>query len=163
MALTKENVREITQNVWTSMLNLDVTGEETAIIAKADGNILMGCVQITGAWEGCVILECSATLARHCAAAMFGTELDATSEQEVQDAFGELTNMVGGNIKSILPIPSQLSLPVVAEGRGFKFAVPSSKEIHNCAFLCLSLPLCVRVIQKDQKSNAPVAGTGSKE
>ena len=35
----------------------------------------------------------------------------------MRDAVGELANMVGGNIKALMPGSCQLSLPTVAEGR----------------------------------------------
>jgi chemotaxis protein CheX len=39
------------------------------------------------------------------------------ADGDVADAVGELVNMVGGNLKSIMPGPSSLSLPSVAAGR----------------------------------------------
>jgi len=40
-----------------------------------------------------------------------------TPDEDVADAVGELVNMIGGNVKSLMPGPSVLSLPVVAAGR----------------------------------------------
>ncbi|QCC78154.1 chemotaxis protein CheX [Nocardioides daphniae] len=50
---------------------------------------------------------------------MLGMDPDADepSEADVVDAVGELVNMVGGNVKSLVPGPSQLSLPLVATGQ----------------------------------------------
>jgi len=42
---------------------------------------------------------------------------DEAGPADVADAVGELVNMVGGNIKSLMPGPSVLSLPAVAAGR----------------------------------------------
>ena len=41
-------------------------------------------------------------------------ESEPLDDAEVADAVGELVNMVGGNIKSLMPGPSALTLPVVA-------------------------------------------------
>jgi chemotaxis protein CheX len=38
-------------------------------------------------------------------------------DEDVADAVGELANMIGGNIKGLMPGPSVLTLPVVASGR----------------------------------------------
>ena len=46
---------------------------------------------------------------------MFGSAPDVVTDAEVVDALGELTNMIGGNVKSLLPAPSQLSLPMVSD------------------------------------------------
>jgi len=151
MSLTDGIIVEITQGVWSSTLNLELVPVPRETALKKDGEYVISCVHIIGAWEGSVILECLTTLAQRCAAAMFGTEIGETTDAEIQDAFGELANMVGGNIKSILPGPSQLSLPMVARGREFKFAISSSKDIHNCAFMCGELPLRVRILKKESK------------
>ena len=37
--------------------------------------------------------------------------------EDVADAVGELVNMIGGNVKSLMPGPSTLSLPLVRAGR----------------------------------------------
>ena len=52
---------------------------------------------------------------------------------EVVDALGELTNMIGGNVKSLLPAPSQLSLPMVSESV-WPTTVPGSVAVCRIAF-----------------------------
>lgn len=66
---------------------------------------------ITGAWDGSVSLFCSDRLSRRIASGMFGVPSGNVSIDDVQDALGELVNILGGNIKSLFPSPSQLSLP----------------------------------------------------
>ncbi|QIK84282.1 chemotaxis protein CheX [Sanguibacter sp. HDW7] len=39
------------------------------------------------------------------------------SHEDVVDAFGEIANVVGGNVKALLPALATLSLPQVAEGQ----------------------------------------------
>lgn len=38
------------------------------------------------------------------------------TEEDLTDAFGEIANVVGGNLKSLLPAHADLSLPVVVAG-----------------------------------------------
>jgi chemotaxis protein CheX len=52
---------------------------------------------------------------------------DELAEADVADAVGELANMIGGNIKSLLPGPSALTLPLVRLG-GSALHLPSSTE-----------------------------------
>jgi chemotaxis protein CheX len=52
----------------------------------------------------------------------------AVSDADVADAVGELVNMIGGNVKSLMPGPSALSLPVVAAGR----VARSSDSVEVC-------------------------------
>lgn len=57
------------------------------------------------------MIECSESFARWAASRMFDAEV--SSRQDVGDALGELTNMVGGNLKALLPGPNRLSIPDV--------------------------------------------------
>lgn len=60
-------------------------------------------------------------------------ESNELSDSDVADALGEFVNIVGGNIKSALPGPIALSLPLVALGRteGLIVSVWSEQENHN--------------------------------
>jgi len=60
-----------------------------------------------------VVVRCSAAAARNAAAALLGVELDDVTTEDVTDALGELANIIGGNVKSLLPEPCALSLPHV--------------------------------------------------
>ena len=71
-------------------------------------------VDIAGPWSGAVVLACgrqtTADLARCLLARHAPPVLD---EEDVEYAFGELANVVGGNVKAVLPGPSALGLPEV--------------------------------------------------
>ena len=47
---------------------------------------------------------------------MFDVEIEEVSPADVLDAVGELVNIVGGNLKGMLPSPTGLSLPSVTDG-----------------------------------------------
>jgi chemotaxis protein CheX len=75
-----------------------------------------GQVRISGGWSGIVEVACSPRLAEQAAQALFllaGGEID---EADVRDVIGELANVIGGNVKSVLPGPSALSLPATTVG-----------------------------------------------
>jgi len=40
---------------------------------------------------------------------------EPVGQEDLADAFGELANVVGGNVKSLLSAPAVLSLPTVAQ------------------------------------------------
>jgi hypothetical protein len=106
-------ITEITQTFWGAYL-------------PDDGELLPGAhlpateevrcrVDIGGAWTGSVELACSFAVARRIASVMFATTDAALEDADVRDAVGELVNVVGGSIKSILPTPTSLSVPKVQE------------------------------------------------
>jgi chemotaxis protein CheX len=123
--VTGEQVAEITRDVWGSFLSMDLE-QVAADEEPLAGPTMTGCVHLSGAWGGSVLVETSADHAQQAAEAMFAADPGSLSADEVSDALGELTNMVGGNIKGLLPAPSSLSLPSVAGGESYTMRVPGA-------------------------------------
>jgi CheY-specific phosphatase CheX len=107
-----------------------------------------GVVQITGAWEGAVGLQCAEPLARQAAMKMFAVPAPAVTPADLRDALGELGNMMGGNFKALLPEPCVLSLPMVIEGRDFRLSLPGTAQVLQAAFRSGEQPFCVTVLQR---------------
>jgi len=61
----------------------------------------------------------------------------------MQDATGELSNMVGGNVKALLPQPSRLSLPSVVEGKDYNLRIPGALCISRMVFESQGSPFVV--------------------
>jgi CheY-specific phosphatase CheX len=152
MQFLENEIAEVTQSVWSTVVGVSVHRRVAPEAEAGTGRTLEGSVQITGAWEGAVALSCSATLARKAAATMFGLVPEAASTTDTQDAIGELTNMTGGNIKSLLPEPCRLSLPTVVEGTDYTLRVPGSRLVSEVAFECDGQSLIVRLVQKTVSS-----------
>lgn len=123
--VTADQIVEITREVWGSFLSMDLepvqdSGEPLA------RQTLTGVVHVSGDWQGTVFVETTAEHAQAAAEAMFAADPGSLSPDEVGDALGELTNMVGGNIKGLLPAPNKLSLPSVAGGESYTLRVPGA-------------------------------------
>lgn len=101
--------------------------------AAGDFDGLTGIVSLEGEFQGAVLVHCATALASRLTADLFGGEgeLDVA---DVQDAVGELTNMIAGNIKSILPSPCNLGLPVVAIGRDYQLQVMGTETAGDVTF-----------------------------
>jgi|HubBroStandDraft_5_1064220.scaffolds.fasta_scaffold1044075_1 chemotaxis protein CheX len=114
MLFTEDVVTEITSSVWKAFLS---ESDEIAPIALMPANAsLTGTVFISGSWNGLVSLTCSSVAAARAAALMFDADVEHVSPADVLDAVGELVNIVGGNLKGMLPSPTGLSLPSVTDG-----------------------------------------------
>ena len=97
--------------------DLAENGFDVRIVARtASTNADLVVEAVTGAAECLISLEMDYEGARAFASEMFALGPGEASHDEITDVVGELTNMVGGNIKSLLPEPSVLSLPVVGTG-----------------------------------------------
>ncbi len=66
------------------------------------------------------------------------------SDRALRDAVGELTNMIGGAFKSLIPGTCFLSMPVLLEGNDY--GVPSRAVVFEGAFVCEKQPLRVRLL-----------------
>ena len=125
--VSSADLTEITIDVWSSFL-----GERPAHVSDVPaftGVRVTGCVHISGTWQGSVLLSGGLSLAQQAAAGMFGATVEALSDAEVSDAFGELTNMVGGNVKGLLEGTNVLSIPVVTCGADFSVRVAAEVVI----------------------------------
>jgi len=142
--MTGEEILGITRDVWESF-----TGRAVEVAdgqPRLDGgDVIVGCVTVSGEWRGSVLLACPARLARMAASAMFDRPADALDDREVADALGELTNMVGGNIKSLIPGPSRLSMPAVTVGAAPTVKPPRAALVATVSLACEGLPLTVSV------------------
>ncbi|MBX7190733.1 MAG: chemotaxis protein CheX [Sandaracinaceae bacterium] len=83
---------------------------------------LVAWVTISGAWTGKVAVRLSPALATRLAREIMEVDPHSTDDLEVRDVAGEVANMIGGNLKALLPEPCRLSLPKVSHER------PSSEE-----------------------------------
>jgi chemotaxis protein CheX len=83
---------------------------------RPDAPSLTASVPLTGSFEGLLAVRCLERTARELAATMFGETPDGLADSDVADAMGEVANQVGGVVKTFLPAPSVLGLPVVVAG-----------------------------------------------
>jgi chemotaxis protein CheX len=108
---------------------------------------MTGAVHIDGAWEGAVMLQCPQDLANRLTSVLFKAE-DTPSSDDVRDAMGELTNMLAGNVKALLPEPSRISLPTVAFGADYELSVVGTRAVATVSFTCEGSPLTVTLLER---------------
>ncbi len=104
-----QHLIDITESVWTRFLGIGLAPVEDMPPPRAE---CAASIAIEGAWNGVVVVCCSQELARRAAAAMFHCKEPDMTESQWRDALNEVVNIIGGNVKSLLPGPSRLELPV---------------------------------------------------
>jgi chemotaxis protein CheX len=146
MFATDEQIVGITRDVWGSFTGkaIHVAGDE---VLPDGGPVTVGRVAVTGDWQGCVLLACPTQLARTAASAMFDLPAEKLTDGEVADALGELTNMIGGNIKSLIPGLSRLSMPAVTVGASYTRPMPRAVLVNTVSLACEGVLLTVSVWQ----------------
>jgi hypothetical protein len=69
-------------------------------------------VEIVGPWNGAVVITTGRETAEELARCLLrGHAPEVLDDEDVEDALGEIANVVGGNVKAVLPGPSVLGLP----------------------------------------------------
>lgn len=150
MSVDADQIHELTESIWESMLGLAVARCEVEETATNGDRSMTGCIQITGAWEGAVTLDCSLDFARRAAEIMFDLEPQAADSEEIKDALGELANMLGGNLKSLLPGPAHLSLPAITEGSDYSVTVQGSELVTQTTFKSEGHAVKVSLLKKKE-------------
>jgi len=151
MQFADNDIYQTVESIWTSVLGMEVRPSNGTGVLPEKDHSLAACVQITGAWEGAVVLHSSTELVRRAAAAMFGVDGESTTAADMQDALGELVNMIGGNLKALLPESCYLSLPTAVEGQEYTLRVPGSLLLNQFAFHCQDQPFLVALLERDGK------------
>ena len=145
MVIEEGDIRQLTDEIWGGMLQIHLL---PSAAKNHIGGGIGACVQITGAWEGAVRVDCSLQLARLATARFLATEPEQVDIAQIRDAMGELANMSAGSVKPLLPRPCQLSLPSVADGGDYTLTVPHGEVILDTAFDFHGEPLRVSVLQR---------------
>ena len=121
---------EIAKDVWSSLLGM-MLEEVPASDESSHAASVTATIHITGTANVSVALSGSRVLAVRAAATMFDLAEDDLSDEEVADAFGEIANIIAGNLKALLPEPSELSLPTVGQGRDLVISIPGARLIER--------------------------------
>ncbi len=119
------------QDVFQSMASVSLTSEEPSPMGDdAEGQII-GSVDFAGEASGIICIYASLKFAKNVTSKMLGiAEAEVDSDEMVNDAIGELSNMVAGNVKSRLcdgGWPCTLTIPSIV--RGQKLSVERSADI----------------------------------
>lgn len=149
MSQLEQSIGEIVSTVWDAVLGLHVESDDNFQLTGAHpAHTYAGVVQISGAWNGAVAVQCSEQLARTAAMTMFSIPEADVTVADLEDALGELTNMTGGNIKALMPETCTLGLPVVVEGADYRFRLPGSAPVQRAAFRVGTEEVVVTVLER---------------
>lgn len=129
LAITSQDIvaaiKTATLDVFTTMLNLEVEAGQMLTekaVAAAPASGVVSLVGLAGSWSGTGSIACTGAFACKMASSFLLAEYDAMND-DVLDAVGEISNMIVGNVKTILEEKvgqMGLSTPTVIFGRNFQ-------------------------------------------
>src|SRR5271169_2142069 len=158
IAMNKEqvadSVKRAATEVLTTMLSIDSQPKDmyTESLALGEAEGVVSFIGLTGKYAGTGGLQCASDAARHLASKFLMNEFAAVNE-EVLDAFGELTNMIIGSFKNDMESvigPMGMSIPTVIYGRNFTTRSLGHEEWVVVPFDCAGHKLEVKVCLKQQ-------------
>lgn len=145
------DLTELVGFVWLTTLEMTVEPAGDEPVRNASEPAMEAQVQITGDWQGAVVLHAAPSLVAKVAQRMFSLGENMPSLDDMLDAFGEMANITGGNLKGLLSEGNaHLSLPAVVQGRDYQVSIPGSRQIARRAFSCQGLPLVVTLLEPDR-------------
>ncbi|MFN8191896.1 MAG: chemotaxis protein CheX [Nocardioidaceae bacterium] len=123
---------EIAKDIWYSMLALPLEETPPSMAETTEEpDWATSSIHITGETDVSIIMSFSADLAKRVTSAMFDMAVEELGEEEIADACGEMVNIIGGNLKALLPEPSELSLPTVSLGGQHHVTIPGAHVIEQ--------------------------------
>jgi hypothetical protein len=138
--MDEATVQAIAEEAWSALV-----GEDEPLVplpGEPPADALSAWVDVVGPWTGSVVLTTgSRTAADLCRALLGEAAPEPLDDEDVADAFGEMANVVGGNVKAALPGPSTLSLPEVGDGP----AVRDPADVVRLDVLWRGQPLAISV------------------
>jgi chemotaxis protein CheX len=129
--VNENDLAEMVEQVWESYLDPEGISPLIPTYDENQPSEVHSSVSITGSWTGHIVYASSTQAARRAAAAFLAMEVDEISEEDLSDVLGELANIVGGNVKAMLPPGAFLSLPQVALAPESTARFPNTERISG--------------------------------
>jgi chemotaxis protein CheX len=129
--VNENDLAEMVEQVWMSYMDPEGISPLIPTYDEHQPSEVHSSVSITGAWTGYVVYACSTVAAKHAAAAFLAMEVDEVGSEDLTDVLGELANIVGGNVKAMLPPGCFLSLPQVVLAPETTAIYPNASRISG--------------------------------
>jgi len=116
----------LAENAWSTVINLPIQPSNDEMVDP----FIKACIQITiDPQIYVVVLSTGKQLAFEIAAGMLGLTSEEVSDQDRDDALGEVINILAGGVKSMIPEASTLSIPMVVAGADISMVFPRGCQL----------------------------------
>jgi chemotaxis protein CheX len=135
----RERIIESAKEIFSSMLMMDISAMQET---KAENHPLIdsisGVIGLAGVRKGVLAIHLPQKVAIAITSSFLGMDVEEMNS-DVEDAVGELANMLGGNVKSMLAEKGKdinLSLPTTISGRHYDYQTNKDAETILIPFRC---------------------------
>ena len=129
VVVNEDDLAELVEQIWVSYLDPEGLSPLIPTGDDVQPSEVHSSVSISGSWTGHVVYASSAIAARRAAAAFLAVAAEEVSQEDVADVLGELANIVGGNLKAMLPPGCLLSLPQVVLAPEWTTKYPDARRV----------------------------------
>lgn len=141
-----EDLREIVEGVWMTVLDLPVLPGSPDEFKVQE--CITSSIDISGAWLGSVRVRATEDFLTYAASHVFMKGQHEVVHSDRTDTATELTNMIGGTVKCLLPETCDLSLPTI---------LSESEPVDDGAdwvyFSCNGYPLAIAVTESSHSGH----------
>ena len=112
--LKEEMVTQANAQFWEQMLSMKLVSIPIPAESCLPPGHFVASVDFSGIWRGSVEVRMALELGKSATAAMLMLPVEELSEADTLDAIKEIANMIAGGIKSALPRPCSMTVPISA-------------------------------------------------
>ena len=147
VVVKESDLAEMVEQVWQSYLDPEGLSPLISNGDEKQHSEVHSSVSISGSWTGHVVYASSIEGAKRAAAAFLAVETSEVSTEDLADVLGELANIIGGNVKAMLPPGCFLSLPQVVMASDSATKYPNAGRISGLYGLWDGEPVSVSMWQ----------------
>ncbi len=148
MIPSDRDIYDLVSMIWSTTLGMEVSEQPPEREGAWMEASVEAQIHITGTWRGVVVLHASRLIAARAAHHMLNLGRRNPTPEDIQDVFGEIANMTGGNIKGLIcDADARLSLPSVVLGRDYAVRVPRTQQLRKVTLSCEGEPLVVALLE----------------
>lgn len=137
----RERIIESAKEIFSSMLMMEISAiEETKTEVHPFVDSISGVIGLAGTHKGILAIHLPYSVAIAITSSFLGMDV-LEMNSDVEDAIGELANMLGGNVKSILSEKGRdisLSMPTTISGKHYDYQPNKDAERTLIQFGCAS-------------------------
>jgi|SRR5882672_547308 len=138
-------INETVRDLFETMLA--TKAEPTADPVPKGPDTITAIMAFVGSWKGDLLLECGRGQALAFAQRFLQTDdLDPHSE-DVTSTVAEMSNIIAGNLKVVLPAGVSMGTPSVVEGGHYDVRICGAKVINETFFVTDAGPFAIRLIE----------------
>lgn len=154
-------LEQLLNQVWESLTGVPapLVFSSGSLTASPDQIVLQAQTRMDGDWTGDVTVSAAQPVAESIARRMMALQPEeALDPSDVEDAMGEIANIIGGNLKSFVEGVERLSLPMVrrTDPRDLPFAT-GGELLYECVAMWDEQQVLVQVHHTTNRS-APLEG-----